>query len=188
MSAAWSFVAGSIVFVFLLFVLGKVLSSSTSYEIFTFCLKACFGTWLYCFSWGVDSFYNTAAYETRVVLILYRLKRPGRSVLGRMVCCWWWHLYHVSPVLFWLYSKYKPFSWSRWEKFFSILVTEGRFLSFSFNPEYIVSSSMLWIGIMVVLWMNVFLNYLVFDSVWIRNINESIWNEVDGWVCRWISV
>ena len=35
--------------------------------------------------------------------------------------------------------------------FFSMLVTEGRFSSFSFNPEYITSSSMLLIGIMVVL-------------------------------------
>ena len=33
----------------------------------------------------------------------------------------------------------------------SIFVTEGRFSSFSFNPEYIVFSSMLWIGIIVVL-------------------------------------
>ena len=35
----------------------------------------------------------------------------------------------------------------------SMLVIEGRFSSFSFNPEYIVYSSMLWIGIIVVLWM-----------------------------------
>ena len=26
----------------------------------------------------------------------------------------------------------------------------------------------------------VLLNCLVFDSVWIRNINESVWNEVDS--------
>ena len=33
---------------------------------------------------------------------------------------------------------------------FSMFVTEGRFSILSFKPEYIVSSSMLWIGMIVV--------------------------------------
>ena len=37
---------------------------------------------------------------------------------------------------------------------FSIFVTDGIFSCFSINPEYIVSSSMLWIGTIVALLMN----------------------------------
>ena len=88
------------------------------------------------------SFCNAAVYETRVLLILYRLERPGRSVLGGNVV-----LLMRSPMSCFAYSFFgfvvitNHFPEIDERYFFSMLVTEGRFSSISFNPEYIMSSS-----------------------------------------------
>ena len=63
--------------------------------------------------------------------------------------------------LFFLFlcGNYEPFPDVYDRYVFSIFVTEGRLSSLSFKPEYIVSSSILWIGMIVMIWC-----FTVFES------------------------